>query len=1182
MCALLGPHPPTHAKTWARPIQPKLLAQIEATGSAAVIVGFRLPGAQFRPEAAASQQRAIAQTQTALLSRLSAYAISNVKAFEQIPFVAMRLDAAALKALQADPSVTSIVEDVVLPPLVARSLPIIRADAAHLRTFRGQGQTIAILDTGIDKSHPDLAGKVVSEACFATTDPPQRWSTTCPNGQDSQTSAGAAIPPSRFVTSFDHGTHVAGIAAGVAPNANLIAIQVFSKVTDDPGIRHCANAGQRSPCLLTRSSDYLLGLQRVFSLRTSYNIAAVNMSLGGGAFPPCDGVPEFTPVRLQIDVLRSASIVTVIASGNDGYRTAVGAPACLSNAISVGATDTWPSNDVDDVADFSNMAQGVTVLAPGTPIDAAVPTSTTTCDNGSAPGDGRCFKGGTSMAAPHVAGAVAVMKSAKPNASVNEIVAALTSHGPIITDQRPGGFVSKRRLDVYAAACQLAGNCDPDDFRSLTVGQARTGTITAPETDDAYFFEGNMGQRLTLAMNRTSGNLNPFVSVWDSENKLLAFNDNGGGGVNARLDLLILPRAGRYRIVAGTNQLGLSGSYSLSASINTAGVAPVPFVRELTPISATVGSAGFWVQIHGANFVPASITRLNGNPRPMYYSSSELIWIGLYANDMLATGTHLITVFNGPPGGGSTLAPLIFSVTPAFNGFSALTAPFIPTTTVGVSTTFGISWTHPTSSWRTMQNLDFKLLGEGLNTPLWLRLSEGNPTSTLSLLNATGTPVFSGTLRSGQFGASGANEDWVISDTATLHFGQTQFFGAGRTVIVTPVVTFGAQAVGSYDLRFAVDDDAEVSEIQNADVLGRFSIAPQGCGTVLTDVVMMGADTGVVGMSQTFTASLLPSSASQPINYTWVPQPSSGQGSAQATYVWAQAGTKPIQVLAEHCAAFDADVRVVRVQTTDAPDLSMGMRGPAVARAGQPITLTITLTNSGATTATNLIGLVMLPAGAHPISGGVSLGNAVRLDVAELAAFGTAVQSAVVITANADITLSTYSVSASGGYSATGAPSVKVKLADALARLQPLTDGRLDLGAGITISLPAGAVANETTLAAYIVKQPSHVLPTGLAFAGAGFRLEAYQEDALLDEFTLSEALTVTLPLTNVWQGANAIEQTQSLYYWDGGQWRAEGVSCDAVCTVATPRMTEFVFVRAVVPPLAQHRVYLPIVHEEN
>jgi hypothetical protein len=119
-------------------------------------------------------------------------------------------------------------------------------------------------------------------------------------------------------------------------------------------------------------------------------------------------------------------------------------------------------------------------------------------------------------------------------------------------------------------------------------------------------------------------------------------------------------------------------------------------------------------------------------------------------------------------------------------------------------------------------------------------------------------------------------------------------------------------------------------------------------------------------------------------------------------------------------------------------------------------------------------------------------------------------------------------------------------------------------------------------LAAYIVKQPSHVLPTGLAFAGAGFRLEAYQEDALLDEFTLSEALTVTLPLTNVWQGANAIEQTQSLYYWDGGQWRAEGVSCDAVCTVATPRMTEFVFVRAVVPPLAQHRVYLPIVHEEN
>jgi subtilisin family serine protease len=57
------------------------------------------------------------------------------------------------------------------------------------------------------------------------------------------------------------------------------------------------------------------------------------------------------------------------------------------------------------------------------------------------------------MAAPHVAGAIATFKGAQPNATVPQIINALTTTGPSITDQRSGGFVTKRRLNTWSALC---------------------------------------------------------------------------------------------------------------------------------------------------------------------------------------------------------------------------------------------------------------------------------------------------------------------------------------------------------------------------------------------------------------------------------------------------------------------------------------------------------------------------------------------------------------------------------------------------------------------------------------------------------------------------------------------------------------------------------------------------------
>ncbi len=213
-----------------------LLAKAQAEGAARVIVGLRVA---FAPEGALDNQslvRAqrlnIAQSQQRLLSRLTAFRVSAVKQFAYIPFVALEVDAAGLAQLQAMPEVATIEEDAVNQTTLAESVPLIGAPAAWASGFAGAGQTIAILDTGVDKAHPFLTNKVVSEACYSTTG--STTTSVCPGGAAQSTATDSGVPCG--AAGCEHGTHVAGIAAGrsvtvagVAREANLIAIQVFSR-----------------------------------------------------------------------------------------------------------------------------------------------------------------------------------------------------------------------------------------------------------------------------------------------------------------------------------------------------------------------------------------------------------------------------------------------------------------------------------------------------------------------------------------------------------------------------------------------------------------------------------------------------------------------------------------------------------------------------------------------------------------------------------------------------------------------------------------------------------------------------------------------------------------------------------------------------------------------------------------
>ncbi len=398
-------------------------------GTVRVIVGLQT---EFTPEGSLDDERVkeqrtrIDSVRERLVRSLDGTKHEVVNTFETIPSVALELDADALAALERSGLAASIEPDELSDPTLAQSTPLVESTEANSLGRDGSGQNVAVLDTGVDKAHSFLAGKVVSEACFSAGD--------CPGGSSSSTATGSGVPCTYAPGDCEHGTHVAGIAAGrgtsfsgVAPGANLIAINVFSRF--DSG---CGN--RPTPCARSFTSDQIKGLERVMALRSSLRISSVNMSLGGGLFTAnCDTDSR----KAAIDNLRSSGIATVISSGNDGSATAVSAPACISSAITVGNT-----TKTDVVASLSNSSPLVELLAPGSSI------------NSSVPGGGFGSKSGTSMAAPHVAGAWAVLRQVSTNASVSTLLGHLQATGKPITDADNG--ISKPRIRVLTASTRLA------------------------------------------------------------------------------------------------------------------------------------------------------------------------------------------------------------------------------------------------------------------------------------------------------------------------------------------------------------------------------------------------------------------------------------------------------------------------------------------------------------------------------------------------------------------------------------------------------------------------------------------------------------------------------------------------------------------------------------------------------
>ncbi|MEK6825449.1 MAG: S8 family serine peptidase [Nanoarchaeota archaeon] len=469
---------------------------------------------------------------------------------------------AELAALQANPAIEKIEPTYEIHALLQDSRGIVNASvSAPLRinniNITGVGETVCIIDTGVNFTHPDLLGKnkTCNINCFN-----QSCAEDC-----------------NILDDNGHGTHVAGIVAangtikGIAPDASLIGV----KVLDSTG-----SGSENNAVDLKNAIDWCR------SNRNNYNISVITMSLGTTALfsEYCDSGFSTTWAP-AIENAINQNISVAVATANDGNTTAISSPACIKNATAVGAT-----NKLDSIASFSNYNNITDLFAPGVSINSTI-TSAPKGDILTACGTGKsyCSLDGTSMSTPHVTGAFALLnqfyKSQRGlNSTPQNLENTLKNTGKNITV--PAGF-NISRINIYAALISL------DSFgpnvtlvspanatSSVVVNQTFLCNATDLAIKNGTFYLWNAsssivnqtsqnvnGSAVTLQVNLTNMSIGTFT--WnclftdENNNKTFATLNNTLTISNIQITL-VAPSSGTF---TNTNQTFLCNASSASNNI---------------------------------------------------------------------------------------------------------------------------------------------------------------------------------------------------------------------------------------------------------------------------------------------------------------------------------------------------------------------------------------------------------------------------------------------------------------------------------------------------------------------------------------------------------------------------------------------------------------------------------------
>ena len=440
----------------------------------------------------------------------------------------------------------------------------IRAPAAWDQAT-GTGVVVAVIDTGY-RPHADLSGQIVagydmiSDTAVSVDGNGRDNDPSDPGDYSAANECQAGDPAS---TSSWHGTHVAGTIAAKTNNALGVAGIAFNaKVQPIRVLGKCGGYTSDIADGITWASG-----GSVSGLPANATPAKVlNLSLGGGG--ACG-----TTTQTAINGARSRGASVIVAAGNENQNASNSNPANCSGVVAVAATDRYGAR-----AYYSNYGSVVALAAPGGDVRSSASNGILSTLNAgtSTPGaDSYAYYQGTSMATPHVAGVAALMYSAKPTATPDEITAALKSSArafPGTCSQCGSGL-----LDANAAVTAIKGGgggggtvaeVEPNNSRTapqtISAPATVTGSLSTSDTNDYFKITLPAGKTLSASLTPASGK-DFDLYLQSSTGSQLRASENAAGAV----DSFTYTNSGSTSITVYVRVLyysGTSGTYSLGLS----------------------------------------------------------------------------------------------------------------------------------------------------------------------------------------------------------------------------------------------------------------------------------------------------------------------------------------------------------------------------------------------------------------------------------------------------------------------------------------------------------------------------------------------------------------------------------------------------------------------------------------